>query len=91
VEWVVVGLVAGMLTSTSFLPQIVRGWRTKRLGDVSPTMLGVMLSGLVLWLAYGLAIHDMALIVANLIGLVLTGTLALLWVRYGRGPRGAGA
>jgi MtN3 and saliva related transmembrane protein len=84
VEWVIVGLVAGALTSTSFLPQIVRGYRTKRLADVSPTFLAVMLLGLVLWLAYGLAIMDWALITANLVGLVLTGTMVGLWWRYGR-------
>lgn len=83
-EWVIVGLVAGALTSTSFLPQIVRGYRTKRLADVSPTFLAVMLLGLVLWLAYGLAIMDWALITANLVGLVLTGTMVGLWWRYGR-------
>lgn len=86
-EWVVVGLAAGALTSASFLPQIVRGWRTKRLGDVSPAMLGVMMLGLSLWLVYGLARGDPALIVWNLVGLVLTASLAGLWWRYGRHAR----
>jgi MtN3 and saliva related transmembrane protein len=86
VEWLYVGLVAGALTSTSFLPQIVRGWKTKRLADVSPAMLGVMFTGLVLWEAYGWAQRDVVLIAANAIGIVLTGTLLTLWWRYRRLP-----
>lgn len=85
-EWLIVGFVAGALTSTSFLPQIVRGWKTKRLGDVSPLMLGIMFVGLALWEAYGLARNDLVLILANAVGLVLTGTLFALWYRYGRQP-----
>lgn len=88
-EWIVVGFVAGALTSTSFLPQIVKGWRTKRLADVSPLMVGVMFVGLTLWLAYGLARGDVVLIAANAVGLLLTGTLLGLWFRYGRQPRAA--
>lgn len=83
-EWFWVGLLAGALTSTSFLPQIIKGWRTKQLADVSPWMLVVMTVGLVLWLAYGLAIQDVALIAANVVGLVLTTSLLALWWRYGR-------
>lgn len=83
-DWIYVGLLAGALTSTSFLPQIVKGWRTKRLGDVSPTMLGIMALGLTLWLAYGVARGDMAIIAANAVGLCSTLSLTALWWRYGR-------
>lgn len=83
-DWVYVGLVAGALTSTSFLPQIVKGWRTKRLADVSPTMLAIMALGLSLWLAYGLARGDTAIIAANAVGLCSTLSLSALWWRYGR-------
>lgn len=79
-----VGLLAGALTSTSFVPQIVKGWRTKQLADVSPVMCIVMILGLVLWLAYGLARGDPALIAANAVGLVCSSTLLALWWRYGR-------
>lgn len=84
VDLVLIGLIAGALTSSSFVPQIVKGWRTKRLGDVSPGMLVVMMSGLALWTAYGVARADQAIIIANLVGLVFTGTLLALWFRYGR-------
>jgi MtN3 and saliva related transmembrane protein len=83
-EWLYVGLVAGALTSTSFVPQIVKGWRTKKLADVSPGMLGVMFAGLTLWEAYGWARADVVLVLANAVGLVCTGALLGLWWRYGR-------
>lgn len=79
-----VGFVAGALTSTSFLPQIVKAWRTKQLADVSPVMCAVMIVGLTLWLAYGLARGDPVLIAANAVGLVLSSSLLALWWKYGR-------
>ena len=84
VDWVIVGLLGGALTSTSFVPQIIKGWRTRSLTDVSPLMLGSMFAGLVLWEVYGWAIRDAAVIVANAVGLVFTGTLLVLWYRFGR-------
>lgn len=87
-DWLYVGLVAGALTSTSFLPQIVKGWKTKHLADVSPMMLSVMWIGLALWEAYGWARADVVLISANAVGLVLTTTLFALWWRYGRAAGG---
>ena len=85
-DWTIVGFAAGALTSSSFLPQIIKGVRTRSLADVSPWMLGVMFAGLGLWLAYGVAIRDVVLIVANIVGMALTGTLLVLWARYGRRP-----
>lgn len=87
VDWTLVGLLAGALTSTALVPQLVRGYRTRKLDDVSPWMLVAMLLGVALWLAYGLARRDTALVAANAIALVFTASLLGLWVRYGRRPR----
>jgi len=81
------GFVAGALTSTGYLPQIVKGYRTGKMEDVSllmPTVLGL---GMLLWLFYGLAREDVAIVVANTVGSSLTAVLVGMKLRYER--RGA--
>jgi MtN3 and saliva related transmembrane protein len=81
-DWTYLAFFAGALTSTGYLPQILKGLRTKRLEDVSLLMPAVLGIGMLLWLIYGLAREDPAIIVANVIGSSLTGILVLMKVRY---------
>ena len=62
------GLAAGAITSIGFLPQIVKGYATKRLDDVSFWMPLVLAAGMSLWLIYGVLRNDIAIIVANTFG-----------------------
>ena len=81
-EWTYLAFIAGALTSTGYLPQIIKGYRTKKLEDVSLLMPAVLGSGMMLWLAYGLAREDPAIIVANVVGSTLTAALVLMKLRY---------
>lgn len=63
--WSAVGVLAALLTSTSFIPQIVRGYRTKSLGDLSWGLLLTFGTGVLCWLLYGLHKQDMIIIGAN--------------------------
>jgi MtN3 and saliva related transmembrane protein len=86
--WVqALGLLAGALTTCAFLPQITKAWRTRQMTDVSPAMIGVMTTGLVLWMLYGVLIQDAVIIVANAVGVGFTAILLGLWFKYGRGTR----
>ncbi|MCA1812900.1 MAG: SemiSWEET transporter [Halobacteriales archaeon] len=81
--WVsALGLVAGTLTTGAFVPQVVKAWRTRQMTDVSPLMIVVMLTGLVLWIGYGLFLQDAVIIVANAVGVGLTTMLLGLWWKY---------
>jgi MtN3 and saliva related transmembrane protein len=62
------GLLAGAITSSGFIPQIVRGFRTKKLDDVSLYMPLVLISGMTLWLLYGIMLQDTSIMIANSIG-----------------------
>lgn len=77
----VLGLLAGACTTFSFLPQVVRTFRTASASDISWGWLVLFGSGVVGWLAYGLLTHDLAIIAANAITLVLVTTLAALKAR----------
>jgi MtN3 and saliva related transmembrane protein len=62
------GLVAGAVTSIGFVPQLIRGFRTKKLDDVSYYMPVVLAIGLALWFAYGYFLNALAIMAANAFG-----------------------
>jgi MtN3 and saliva related transmembrane protein len=81
-EWTYLAFLAGALTSTGYLPQIIKGLRTKRLEDVSLLMPAVLGIGMFLWLVYGVVREDPAIILANVVGSSLTAVLVVMKVRY---------
>jgi MtN3 and saliva related transmembrane protein len=81
-EWTFLAFVAGALTSTGYLPQIFKGLKTRKLDDVSLLMLAVLGLGMILWLIYGLAREDPAIIAANVVGASMTTLLVLMKMRY---------
>ncbi|HEU0265067.1 MAG TPA: SemiSWEET transporter [Geobacterales bacterium] len=81
------GLVAGFLTTSAIIPQIVKAYRSKMVRDISiwqPVLLSV---GLVLWLIYGLMLNDTPLILANAVSLFCNMILITLKLIYGRRDR----
>jgi MtN3 and saliva related transmembrane protein len=78
----VLGLVAGSLTTFSFLPQVHKAWTTKRCDDLSMGMLLAFGTGVILWLIYGLYLRALPIILANAVTLALIFVLVALKVRY---------
>ena len=78
-----IGSAAAICTTSAYLPQVIRAWRTRSTHDVSLKMYLLMVLGTLLWLAYGVAISDWPLIGANAISLVFTGSILFLKLRYG--------
>jgi MtN3 and saliva related transmembrane protein len=78
-----IGLVAAVCTTGSFLPQVVRAWRTRSTRDVSAWMFALLVTGNTLWLVYGALIGDLPILIANLVTLGLVSTILALKLRYG--------
>ena len=78
-----IGIIAGILTTGAFLPQVWRTWRTKSVKDLSLTMLVTFLLGIGGWLVYGIRLGEMPIIASNLITIVLTIVLIAFKIRYG--------
>jgi MtN3 and saliva related transmembrane protein len=78
-----IGLAAATCTTGSFLPQVIKAWRSKSTNDVSAVMFALLVTGNSLWLLYGAVIGDLPLVVANLITLGLSATILALKLRYG--------
>jgi len=76
------GFVAGMLTTVSFVPQVLKAWRSKSCHDLSWGMLITFSAGVVLWLAYGVRLWAMPIILANAVTLALLVTIGAMKVRY---------
>lgn len=68
------GFIAALLTTSAFLPQVIKTLREKDTKSLSLPMYIILTAGLLLWLTYGILIKDWALIIANSI----TGLLALI-------------
>lgn len=77
-----IGILAGALTTASFVPQVLRAWRTKSTGDLSLAMLLLFIGGLLSWLAYGVLLRETPIIIANAVTLLLAFTLLGLKIRY---------
>jgi MtN3 and saliva related transmembrane protein len=75
----ILGLAAGTITSITFLPQVIQIWKTKSVKDLSLFMLILLITGVLLWLAYGLLIMDAAIIYTN--SMVLAMSLILLYFK----------
>lgn len=78
------GYLAGSLTVISFLPQVVRTWRTKRTGDLSFAMFALLVTASLMWVVYGAVTRDWPVIATNVGMVVLNGALVVAKVRYGR-------
>ena len=79
-----VGLAAGVLTTSCWAPQLVRSYRTRSTGDISWAYVAALGSGIILWLSYGTITGDTALIAANVATVLALGSLALLKRHYDR-------
>jgi MtN3 and saliva related transmembrane protein len=76
-----IGLLAGFLTTSAWLPQLWQTWRSRSCEDISWAYLVTMTIGFVTWLTYGIAIEESAIIVTNCVTLVLVLGLVALKAR----------
>ena len=76
------GLVAGVLTTISFVPQVVKTWRSKSAKDLSWSMFLLFWTGVLLWLIYGIAIDNIPIIIANAFTLILASIILYFKARF---------
>lgn len=79
----VIGLLAGTLTTIAFVPQLTKTWRTKSAKDISFLMLLTFCSGVLLWILYGILFHSIPVIITNVVTFLLAGAILVLKLKYG--------
>ena len=77
----VVGLVGAMFTTLAFVPQVVKIWKNRSSDGVSLSMYVCMLVGIISWLAYGILIDSIAVIVANILSGILQVVIIFLTLK----------
>src|SRR5215212_6067790 len=76
-----VGMVAGCCSTVAFVPQVLKIRREGDTRAISARMYVLRNLGFVLWLAYGLALGSVPLVVFNVVSLLLGGTILALKLR----------
>lgn len=82
----IIGLIAGILTSSSMVPQVVKTIKEKKADDVSLFMLVVLMLGVATWVIYGIMREDMPIIVTNSFSFLVNITMIFLRLKYNRKP-----
>ena len=75
---VTIGIIAGFLTTLSFIPQVTRIWHTRSATDVSGSTYMIFSIGTLLWLIYGVLVKSIPVTGANAITLILSFIIVFL-------------
>lgn len=78
------GYIAGILTTISFVPQVIRVYRNKSGRDVSAWMMLLLATGTLLWLIYGIMVGGVPIIAANAVTFTLVVLIFILKLYYAR-------
>jgi len=81
-----VGIVAGILTGVSLLPQLIKIIKEKKANSISFGMLAVLLAGLCLWIVYGILKKDYPIIATNSFSLLTNIVMVVLTIKYKDDP-----
>jgi len=77
-----IGIGAGILTSVSMLPQLIKTFKKKEVEDLSLIMILVLMSGLGAWIWYGIIRNDLPIILTNCFSFLLNSLLLFFRFKY---------
>jgi MtN3 and saliva related transmembrane protein len=78
----IIGLVAGIFTGVSMLPQLLKIIQNKKAEEVSLVMIGVLLCGLGLWVYYGFLKEDFPIIITNAFSFCISSLVLFFKLYY---------
>ena len=81
------GMVAGLCTSFSFVPQVIKAWHEGDTEALSKRMYFASLAAYSLWIVHGLMIASIPVILFNGLNLVFAGAILALKLRVLRTSR----
>jgi MtN3 and saliva related transmembrane protein len=76
------GFAAATCTTAAYAPQFIKAFKTRSTNDISLGMFLLMVSGINLWLLYGILSGDAPLIAANAVTMVLAGGILFMKLKY---------
>lgn len=76
-----IGPLAAILTTASFIPQVIQVLRTKNTEGISLGMYAMFVTGVFLWLIHGLMIQDLPVIAANAVTFILASIVLIMKIK----------
>ena len=80
----IIGFLAAILTTTAFLPQVYKTWKTKDVSSLSMPMLLLFFIGIVAWLVYGFLKESPSMILANSVTVISAFLLIYFKIKYSK-------
>lgn len=80
--WTILGFTAATLTMFGYLPQVAKIIKTKSAKDISLFTLLQYILGVSLWIAYGIHIKDIIVIIANAVSVLIFLIALILYLKY---------
>ncbi len=78
----ILGIAAGVLILSGWVEQIIKGYKTKSLKDVSKYLMVFISGGSILWLIYGIIVADVFIIGTNIAAIFLMMIVLFMKRRY---------
>jgi MtN3 and saliva related transmembrane protein len=78
----IVGIAAGVCTSSALLPQLIKLVKTRKAEDISLIYLMILFAGLALWIWYGVLRDDPPIIFTNAFSLLLNILILILGIKF---------
>ena len=76
------GLIGGALTTMGFVPQVLRLFKLKSAHEISLTFTYLFILGIAFWLAYGISLRMLSVVLWNALTLVLGACMLYAKLRY---------
>ena len=78
-NWIeIAGHTGAFLSGVTFIPQVYKAWKSKSVGDLSLTMMLIVLSSTIIWLFYSISLMLWPVILAN----IFVGLLVLVLIYF---------
>lgn len=78
----IIGIAAGIFTSISMLPQLIKILKEKDVENISPYMITILLTGVSLWVVYGVMLHEWPIILSNAFSVFVNATLLICYFLF---------
>jgi len=78
----IIGFIAATLTTSAFLPQVIKTWKTRSTRDISLGMFSALGIGILLWFTYGMLINSLPIIFANIFSFISVAIILFFKLKY---------
>jgi len=76
IEWI--GYIAGVMSTSAMLPQVIRAHKTKSTGDISSHTIIIMFASMVLWVIYGAFVNSQSLFWSCFVAMIFWGWIGVI-------------